>query len=94
MLVHDEAQRSIGYLPPKISRILTENLLSDPATPRVGDVDVRRIRDIAELFMTAASESFPHEEWRKFRAGGRDYPHERQPGFRVTIDFEQNGFYS
>jgi hypothetical protein len=61
-MVHEEAQKSIGYLPPRIGWMLIENWLSDPATPGVGNVDVRLIRNIPELFVTEASESFRHEE--------------------------------
>jgi hypothetical protein len=42
--------------------MLTENWLSNPGTAGIGDVDVRLIRDIPELFMTAASEFFGHRE--------------------------------
>jgi hypothetical protein len=50
-------------------------------------MDVRLIRDILELFVTAASESFRHHEEQKFRAGGHGCSQERWPGFQVTVDF-------
>jgi hypothetical protein len=61
-LVHDETQRFIGYLPPKMSRILIENWLSGAAAPGVGDIDVKLICGISELFATVVSESFRHRE--------------------------------
>jgi hypothetical protein len=42
--------------------MLTENWLSELATPGVGDVDVRLIQNIPELCVTEESESFYHHE--------------------------------
>jgi hypothetical protein len=46
----------------------TDRKLVDSATPEVGEVDVRRIRDIPKLFVTAASEFFRHQESQKFHS--------------------------
>jgi hypothetical protein len=60
--VHDKAQTSVGYLPLKIDQIFTENWLSDPATPGVGDIDVRLILEVHKLCVTAVNKSINHQE--------------------------------